>query len=36
MLMRGWEGYAVAVMLRDLGELLGTKMMQLREGGVQT
>lgn len=36
MLTRGWEGYSVTVMLRDLGGLLGTKMMQLREGGVQT
>lgn len=37
MLMRGWEGHGVAVMLRDLGGLLGTKRMKFRdlEEGVQ-
>lgn len=36
MLTRVWEGYGMAVMPRDPEGLLGTKMMQLRERGVQT
>lgn len=38
MLMRVWEGHGVAVRQRDLGRLLGTKRIKLRDlgGGVQT
>lgn len=31
MLVRGWEGRGVAVMLRDLGWLPGTKRMRFRD-----
>ena len=38
MLTRGWESHGAAVMLQDLGGLLGTTGMRLRdpEGGIQT